>query len=330
MTRALISLLQNASTRSFFDTDLLQGYNTTIMQRKMAVGVPTSPLYTTSAVTSQDGTTIGYRQFGRGPGLLLVHGGMMTSQNFLKLATALSDEFTVYVPDRRGRGLSGPFGENYSMKKECEDLDALLRKTGADKVFGLSSGALVTLQAALTLPTIHKVALYEPPLPLSGHSSPTAWVARYNQELAQGNLGAAMVSIMKGTGDSSLLTALPRFLLVPLLTLAIRADAKEGKHDAVSLQALIPTMRYDTQLVKEMEDALKRFQAMTAEVLLLGGSKSRGYLKDALDGLSTVLPNVRRVEFAALGHLAADNSGKPERVAQELRRFFSASSAAVA
>jgi hypothetical protein len=46
-------------------------------------------------------------------------------------------------------------------------------------------------------------------------------------------------------------------------------------------------------------------------------------LKGALDGLSTVLPNVRRIEFAALGHLAADNSGKPERVAQELRRFFS-------
>jgi pimeloyl-ACP methyl ester carboxylesterase len=198
MTRAFISLLQIASTRSFFDADILQGYNTTIMQRKMTAEVGTSALYTTSAVTSQDGTTIGYRQFGRGPGLLLVHGGMMTSQNFLKLATALSDEFTVYVHDRRGRGLSGPFAENYSMKKECEDRDALPRKTGADKVFGLSSGALVTLQAALTLPAIHKVALYEPPLPLSGHPSPAAWVPRYNQELTQGKLGAAMVSIIRG------------------------------------------------------------------------------------------------------------------------------------
>jgi pimeloyl-ACP methyl ester carboxylesterase len=299
------------------------------MQKKMPVEVPTSPLYTPGTVTSQDGTTIGYRQFGHGPGLLLVHGSMMTSQNFLKLASALSDEFTVYVYDRRGRGLSGPFGENYGMKKECEDLDALLRKTGADKVFGLSSGALIALQAALTLPAIRKVALYEPPLPLSGHPSPTAWVPRYKQELAQGKLGAAMVSIIKGTGDSSLLALAPRFLLVPLLTLAIRADAKEVKHDAVPLQALIPTMRYDTQLVKEMEDTLERFQTMTTEVLLLGGSKSRRYLKDALDGLSTVLPNVRRIEFAALGHLAADNSGKPERVAQELRRFFGASSAAV-
>src|SRR5258708_30294572 len=92
--------------------------------------------YSTDSVLSEDGTMIGYRQFGRGPGLILVHGGMMASQNFLKLAVALSDGFTVYVPDRRGRGFSGPFGENYGMKKACEDMDALLRKTGANLVFG--------------------------------------------------------------------------------------------------------------------------------------------------------------------------------------------------
>jgi pimeloyl-ACP methyl ester carboxylesterase len=274
------------------------------------------------SITSKDGTTIGYRQFGHGPGLILVHGGMMTSQNFVKLATLLSDGFTVYVPDRRGSGFSGPFGENDGMSKACEDLDALIRKTGAYQVFGLSSGALISLQAALTLPAIQKVALYEPPLPLAGNPSPTAWVTRYTQELAQGNLGAAMVSIMKGTGDSSLFTLLPRFLLVPLMRLAIQAQARDAKSDEVPLQVLIPTMQYDVQLVKEMEGTLERFQAMTAEVLLLGGDKSQAYLKDALAGLSTVLPHVRRVELSGLGHLAAENSGKPERVAQELYRFF--------
>ena len=58
------------------------------------------------------------------------------------------------------------------------------------------------------------------------------------------------------------------------------------------------------------------------KVLLLGGSKSPPYLKRTLDDLSSVLPNTRRVDFLGVGHLAADNSGKPERVAQELRRFF--------
>jgi hypothetical protein len=45
-------------------------------------------------------------------------------------------------------------------------------------------------------------------------------------------------------------------------------------------------------------------------------------LKYTLDALSNILPNVERVELAGLGHGAAVDSGKPELVAQELRRFF--------
>ena len=108
--------------------------------------------YIKNSLTSKDGTIIGYRQLGSGPGLILVHGGMATSQHFMKLGEALSDDFTVYIPDRRGRGLSGPFGDDYSIQKEVDDLDAILNKTGAHYVFGLSSGALITLQAALNLP----------------------------------------------------------------------------------------------------------------------------------------------------------------------------------
>jgi len=59
-----------------------------------------------------------------------------------------------------------------------------------------------------------------------------------------------------------------------------------------------------------------------AEALLLGGAKSPTYLKVALNALEKTLPHVRRVEFAGVGHLAADNSGKPELVAQVLRQFF--------
>ncbi|MBB6670387.1 alpha/beta fold hydrolase [Cohnella nanjingensis] len=79
-------------------------------------------VYTTGFATSKDGTTIGYRQLGQGPGLVIVHGSMQAAQNFMGLAAALSNEFTVYIPDRRGRGLSGPMGEHYSIQKECEDI----------------------------------------------------------------------------------------------------------------------------------------------------------------------------------------------------------------
>src|SRR5262245_53147543 len=121
-----------------------------------------SSTYTKDSVTSKDGTTIGYRQTGHGPGLILLHGGMKSSQDFTKLGEILSDTFTAYLPDRRGRGLSGPHGDHFSVIREVEDMQALIDKTESRNVFALSSGALVALRTVLTTPTILKVALYEP------------------------------------------------------------------------------------------------------------------------------------------------------------------------
>lgn len=61
---------------------------------------------------------------------------------------------------------------------------------------------------------------------------------------------------------------------------------------------------------------------MPADVLLLGSSKSPAFLRNTLDALEAVIPNVRRVELQGLGHAAALDGGKPERVAQELLTFF--------
>jgi hypothetical protein len=82
--------------------------------------------YATGLVTSKDGTHIGYRHIGHGPGVVVLHGTMSLAHNHMQLAEAMADAFTVYVPDRRGRGLSGPFGDAYGIQREVEDLSALL------------------------------------------------------------------------------------------------------------------------------------------------------------------------------------------------------------
>src|SRR5260370_42599047 len=84
---------------------------------------------TTGFVTSQDGTRIGYRRIGYGPGVVVVHGTMSSGYNHMQLAEQLSDAFTIYLIDRRSRDLSGPYSkEDYSIQEEVEDLDALLTK----------------------------------------------------------------------------------------------------------------------------------------------------------------------------------------------------------
>ncbi len=302
------------------------------------------------AITAGDGTTIRYRTFGNGgPAVVLLHGGMQTSLNLLKLADLLSDRFTVHIPDRRGRGLSGPPGAGYGLETEIEDLRRLMRETGARNLFGLSSGAVIAIQAALRIPEIERIALYEPPLKF-GTFSPIAWLPRYERELARGRKAAVFVTVMKGTADAPALRWVPHAVLVPLVKVGIRADGRasevgggggglpwrtSGRTRRTSrggrsgrplgytpLGDLIPTMRQDATVVQQSAGPLDRFAALRAETLLLGGDKSAPYLKAVLNGLEAVVPHVRRVTLAGAGHLAADNSGKPQLVADQLRVFF--------
>jgi pimeloyl-ACP methyl ester carboxylesterase len=281
--------------------------------------------YTTGSVTSNDGTTIGYRQLGHGPGVVLTHGAMESAQSHMQLAEAMADAFTVYLPDRRGRGLSGPCGNDYSIQREVEDVDALLTQTGAHNVFGVSSGGLILLQATLTLPSIHRVAVYEPAL-IVHDSKSTAFVTRYDREMAQGHVAAALVTGMKGTDmGPAIFNAMPRWLLESLTSMAMASEDKKARAGDVTMRALAPTLHYDLQLVAEMRETQERFRAVRPEVLLLGGSKSPTYLKVALDTLENVLPHATRIELPGLNHGGsgnADRGGKPERVAQELRRYF--------
>ena len=199
--------------------------------------------------------------------------------------------------------------------------EALSAKTRTRDMFGLSSGAIVSLQSALATPAIRRIALYEPPLSIN-HSSPTAWLPRYDDEIAKGKIAAALVTALKGLQGSPVFSALPQFVLAPFVKLALACQAKSVRDDDVSVKALVPTMHFDMQLVIETEDVLERFKNVTAHVLLLGGSKSQAFLRTSLHGLNSVLPHVQRIELEGLDHLGPTDEGKPEQVASELRRFF--------
>ncbi len=285
----------------------------------------TNSVYTIHQVTSNDGTEIGYRQMGSGPGLILVHGGMASSQSLMTLANSLSEDFTVYIPDRRGRGLSGPFGNDYSIQKEVEDLDAIIKKTHAHYIFGLSSGALIAIKASLYLPSINKIVLYEPPIVID-HSMVEKHefcMKRFDQEIDDDKLGSAFLTALEGFEIMpSLLRYIPRFLLVRYFSMALKKDAESVKENDVSLKELIPTQHFDYRLIIETEGSIIDFKGVTSQVLLLGGSKSPIFLKHCLDKLNNVLVCAKRVELRGLGHAAPINNNQPEQVAEELRKFL--------
>jgi pimeloyl-ACP methyl ester carboxylesterase len=150
--------------------------------------------YQKKSVTSKDGTTIGFRQFGRGPGVVILHGGALASQHYMKLGAALADEFTVCIPDRRGRGMSGPYGRHYSIEREDEDLDAIVTNTAAQYVFGEADGGLFALHGSLKIPAIRKVAVFEPVLFVGqpGLDEFEEVINRSDLRLTSGDLAAVM------------------------------------------------------------------------------------------------------------------------------------------
>ena len=235
--------------------------------------------YATGFITSQDGTTIGYRQLGHGPGVVILHGSMSTGYYHLQLAETLADAYMVYLPDRRGFGISGPFSKEDGIQKDVEDLDALLTKTDAHNVFGVSAGAIISLKAALSLPAIHKLAIYEPPL-FTNSAAPTAMMKRFDEEMAQGKVAAALTTAMKGAPlISEMFSAMPRLLIELMTHKMLSFEAKKGSGNYASFTELAPTLHHDGRIISEMSGQQESLRAIRADVLLLGGSKSTTFLK---------------------------------------------------
>jgi hypothetical protein len=99
------------------------------------------------------------------------------------------------------------------------------------------------------------------------------------------------------------------------------------------MRKLAPTIHYEGALIAEMAGTTEVFLAVTADVLLMGGSKGLPFLRPARDALERTLPHSRRVEFPGLDHGATSDpsrtnpGGKPATVALvagEIRSFFAA------
>ena len=259
----------------------------------------------------------------------MLHGSMESARSHLRLARALADAFTVYLPDRRGRGMSGPYPARYGIRTEVEDLEAVLDESGAQLVFGVSAGGLAALETARRRPAIRRVALYEPALVLDAGWN-TDWIGRFDREMAQGNAAGALITSMFGFDLAPpVFRLMPRRLLEALTRMSMKREDKKAAADAVTMRKLAPTVRYEGMLLAEMAGTIRTFADVAAEVLLLGGSKGLPLLRPALGALGETLPRSRRVEFPGLDHGGSSDAsgtnpggGKPELVAREIRPFF--------
>jgi pimeloyl-ACP methyl ester carboxylesterase len=111
-----------------------------------------SPPGPPSYVEGAGGVRLAYETHGRGPVLMLIHGGGMDRRMWDPHVKDLARDFTVVAFDVRGHGQSGrpTRPDDYSMDRYVEDLHRLAGAVGAERfsIWGFSLGASIGINAA--------------------------------------------------------------------------------------------------------------------------------------------------------------------------------------
>jgi pimeloyl-ACP methyl ester carboxylesterase len=256
-------------------------------------------------ISSKDGTEIGFDTVGSGPPLILVDGALCYRGfgPMKKLAALLSDTFTVYIYDRRGRGESTDV-QPYSVEREVQDIYSLVLSAGGSAyIAGLSSGAALALHAADAGLKLTKIALYEPPFVYEPGSEKTRidHTAALKQLLASDQRGAAV-----------------KYFMVQMVGApAIAAFFMQMMPMFKKLKAVAHTLPYDSEVMGNFTVPTERLSRITARVLIAGGSKSPEPLKNAVRGVAAGLPNAELRWLEGQTH-----NVDPAVLAKELKEFF--------
>ncbi|MBI3673882.1 MAG: alpha/beta hydrolase [Rhizobiales bacterium] len=272
-------------------------------------------IHDTHIVLSKDGTKIGYLSVGDGPSVLLIPGVLSMAADYAAFARALAEHFTVHTIERRGRGDSGPQGDDYSIVKECEDVLALQAVTGASLLVGHSYGGLVALEVARNNEAFRKIAVYEPGVSIDG-SMPIDWMPGYEQKLAENKKVDALV-------EFTLADAPPRIRRMPawLMKLLVLLLVSISRQYRQMLGLLAQNLREWREIVR-LDGSYQNYREIAAGALLMYGGKSDSTAVNlAMDKLALVLPRSETKSFPRLDHFGIERTA-PREVAKAVSDYF--------
>lgn len=258
---------------------------------------------TNHTVESADGTVIGYRKLGSGSPIVMVHGSISTGEQWLAVAEQLADANTVYIMDRRGRGLSAD-AQDYSLRNESDDIKAVLDVAGKGAaLLGHSYGAICALEAVRTGASVSSLVLYEPPLPVD---APTAGAALQDYAAA----------VEEGNGDKAMRIAAAHFLRIsPEDTEALAASPLWP-----GMVELSPTWTRELTEIDMTDVLIQQYVEIDAPTLLLVGEATPAHLAGASRHLAQRMTNVTEHPIPGQSHFA--HVMDPAGVAGALNAFL--------
>jgi pimeloyl-ACP methyl ester carboxylesterase len=243
--------------------------------------------------TSSDGTRIAFDAVGSGPALVLVGGAFQTRTDQLMagLTSALAGARTVVAYDRRGRGGSGD-AATYRPEAEHDDLDAVITAVGGGAdVFGMSSGAVLALEATARGVPARALVLYEPPV-IADESRPP--VARDEADLLRR-------LVARGDRD----TAVARFLAGPVGLPEAVVEGMRGAPFWPAMTALAHTLPYDGALMRPYQQGLPLeapWGRLAVPVLVADGSASPPWIRAGAAAVAAAIPGSSRRTLEGQAH----------------------------
>ena len=265
------------------------------------------------SVTSADGTQISAQSNGTGRALVLVSGALFFSERWLKVVPLVSEQRSVILLDRRGRGKSGS-GAAYSPEREVEDISAVLDSiAGPVDLLGHSSGAILALQVAQRSPrNLERLIAYEPPVFFSVED-------RIAQDLPE-RLEALLAAGKRDEAVETFLREGPRSPEADL------RDLKASPAWAPLVQGLAHTVPYDSRLQRSYSaDPAELARVRIPTLMLLGGS-SPSRMRVGSETIASRLPKATLTELAGQQHVAMLTA--PALFASAVNEFLSQPTAA--
>jgi len=240
---------------------------------------------------------------------VLVHGAVASHARWAPILPTLRQHFSVYAVDRRGRGESGD-ADAHAIEREFEDIAAVVDSIGEQvnqqvNLLGHSSGAIFSLEAALLSQNIHKLVLYEPPLPLAGFQLyPEGIVERLQALLDAGDREGVVVTFYREVAG-----------------ITSRELALSQSQPAWSARvAAAHTITREIRAHKRYRFEPERFKDMSTSTLLLLGGESHLFMKASVEAVNAALPNSRIAVMPGQQHIAMSTA--PELFLREVIGFL--------
>ncbi len=254
--------------------------------------------------TSTDGTAIAAVKSGAGPPLVLVHGTTADHTRWSGVSPQLEEHFTVCAVDRRGRGESGDTGA-YSIQREAEDIAAVVEAIeGTVAVLAHSYGAVCSLEAALLTDGIHKMVLYEPPIPTGLDMYPPGVPDLMQELIDDDDPEGALELFFKSV------VGMPEHEFDEYRQLPMWSRRVELAH----------TIPRELAIDKHYSFDPTKFADLDVPTLLLLGGDSPPMFRRAVEAVDAALPDSRVVTLAGQQHIAMDTN--PELFLDEVLLFL--------